>query len=270
VIKGTVISGLATAALASTSLLLAGPAHAADPDQCTITETLPRQAVIGIVGQRVQFGVKTTCDDQDIKFAVRGRGLGTSAHAFWIAACNYIYTGPSNYDCSQGGSGVINPIPGITVGFDFIPGNDLAGPILLAASAFVDANHNSFQDDGDTALDGLSSTITLLRQTKFGHTFNASPEPVRKGKPIKVSATLSTADWNTGTWTGVDADVKVQFKAAGQKKYHTVKTVTATAGELETTVRATRSGRWRAVYSGSGTIAASTSGSDYVKVNPAH
>src|SRR5689334_13178118 len=110
-IKRTIMAGLATAALTSTSLLLAGPAHAAaDSDQCAVTEILPHQAVIGIVGKRVQFGVKTTCDDQDIKFAVRGRGLGTSAHAFWIAACNYIYTGPSNYDCTNGGSGVINPI----------------------------------------------------------------------------------------------------------------------------------------------------------------
>jgi hypothetical protein len=269
-IKRTVMAGLATAALASTSLLLAGPAHAADPDQCTITEIVPQKAVIGIVGKRVQFGVKTTCDDQDIKFAVRGRGLGTSAHAFWIAACNYIYTGPSNYDCSQGGSAVVNPIPGITWGYDFIPGNDLAGPESLYASAFIDANHNSFQDDGDIALDGLGGSITLLRQTKFGHTFDAGPEPVRKGKPIKVSASLSTADWSTGTWTGVDADVKVQFKGADQKSYHTVKTVTAKAGELKTSVKATRSGYWRAVYSGSDTIAASTSGSDYVKVKSAH
>ena len=268
--KRTVMAGLATTALAATSLLLSGPAHAADTDQCTITETLPQKAVIGIVGQRVQFGVKTTCDDQDVKFAVRSRGLGTSAHAFWIAACNYIYTGPTNDDCSQGGSGVINPIPGITVGFDFVPGNDLAGTNPLEVTAFVDANHNRFQDDGDIAMDGLSSTITLLRQTDFGPTFDASPEPVRKGRSIKLSATLSTADWSTGTWTGVDASVKVQFKGAGQKGYQTVKTVTAKAGELKTSVKATRSGSWRAVYSGSDTIAGSTSGSDYVKVKAAH
>ncbi len=270
-IKRTVTAGLATAALATTSLLLAGPAHAADPQPCTITEILPRQAVIGIVGQRVQFGVRTTCDDQDVKFAVRGFGLGTSAHAFWIAACNYIYTGPTNYDCANGGSGVVNPIPGITRGFDFVPGNDLAGPTPIYATAFVDVNHNNFQDSADDiAMDAVNGTVTLLRETSFGDTFDATPEPVRKGKSIKVSATLSTADWSTGTWAGVDADVKVQFKAAGENRYHTVKTVTATGGELKTTVKAERSGSWRAVYSGSGTIAASTSGSDYVKVRTAH
>ncbi|GLY33933.1 hypothetical protein [Kineosporia sp. NBRC 101731] len=269
-IRRTAVAGLATAALASTSLLLAGPAHAADPAECTITDVLPQQAVIGIVGQRVQLGVTTTCDDQDIKFSVRGRGLGTSAHGFWIAACNYRYSGPANYDCGHDGSGIVNPIPGTTYGYDFIPGNDLAGPNPIYATAFIDVNQDSYQNTGDISLGTLGDTLTLLRQTTFDRTFNAAPEPVRQGKPIKVSATLSTADWNTGTWTGLDADVKVQFKAAHQKSYHTVKTVTATAGELKTSVKATRSGYWRAVYAGTGTLAASTSGSDYVKVRAAH
>ncbi len=77
---------------------------------------------------------------------------------------------------------------------------------------------------------------------------------------------MSTADWNDGTWGTVDARVKVQFRASGQKTFRTVKTVTATAGQLRTQVTATRSGYWRAYYPGSDTIAASYSGSDFVKV----
>ena len=270
-IKRTIMGGLATAALASTSLFLAGPAHAAEPaDQCTVTAITPHQAVIGIVEKRVQFGVRTTCDDQDIKFAVRGFGLGTSAHGFWIAACNYHYAGPSNYDCGHGGAGIVDPIPGVTHGLDFIPGNDLAGPNPIYADVFVDVNHDGYKNKGDISLEGLGGEINLLRQTKFGDTFNASPEPIRKGKPVKLSATVSTADWSTGTWTEIDAKVKVQFKAADQKSYHTVKTVTAKAGKLKTTVKATRSGRWRAVSSGSDITAASTSGSDYVQVKKSH
>jgi len=269
--RRTVMAGLATAALASTSLALAGPAHAApSSSDCAVTDVLPHKAVIGIVAKRVQFGVKTTCDDQDIKFSVRGAGVGTSPHAFRFAACNYDkFQGPNNFDCTHGGSGVINPIPGWYIGPDFVPGNEFTGPNPIYADAFVDANHNSKDDDGGEHF-GLADTITLLRETRFDGTFNASPDPVRKGKPIKVSAALSTADWNTGTWAGADAEVKIQFKAANQKKYRTVKTVTATAGQVETTVKATVSGSWRAIYAGSDATAASTSNSDYVKVKSAH
>jgi hypothetical protein len=264
------MAGLATAALASTTLLLAGPAHAeSSSEPCTVTDVLPHQVVIGVEAQRVQFGVVTTCDDQDIKFSVRGAGIGTSAHTFWFAACDYDYVqGPTNFDCTHGGSGVINPIGGTYRGYDFIPGNDLTGPNPIYANAFADVNHNSKDDDG-THLDGLAGTITLLRQTGFDGTFDASPEPVRKGKRIAVSATLSTADWNTGTWAGVDATVNIQFKAVGQKHYRTVKTVTALAGQLDTSVRATRSGYWRASYPGSDATASSVSNRDYVKVKPA-
>jgi hypothetical protein len=270
-IRRTLIAALATAALASTTLMLAGPAHAVSSSpQCTITDTLPHQVVIGTEGKRVQFGVVTTCDDQDIKFSVRGAGIGTSPHAFWFAACNYDYIqGPTNFDCTHGGSGVINPIGGTYRGYDFIPGNDLTGPNPIYAEAFVDTNHNN-KDDDASHLDGLASTITLLRETGFANTFDASPEPVRKGKPITMSATLSTADWNTGTWAGTDATVKIQFKAAGKKHYRTIKTVTAPAGQLDTSVTATRSGYWRAYDPGSDATSASLSNHDYVKVNPAH
>jgi hypothetical protein len=270
-IRRSIMAGLATAALASTTLALAGPAHAtAGSAPCTITDVLPHQVVIGTAGERVQFGVRTTCDDQDIKFSVRGALIGTSAHTFWFAACNYDYfQGPTNFDCTHGGSGVINPIGGTYRGYDFIPGNDLTGPNPIYASAFVDANHNNKDDDG-SHLDALASTITLLRKTQFGDTFDASPERVRKGKPINVSATLSTADWNTGTWAGVDATVKIQFKAAGKRKYRTVKTVTAPAGQLDTSVTATRSGYWRAYYPGSDATSISFSDHEYVRVSPAH
>ncbi len=267
-IRRIVLTGLATAALACTTLALAGPAQAADSgDSCTITAIVPHRVVIGITGQQVQFGLKTTCDDQDIKFAVWGAGIATSAHTFWFTACNYdLHPGPTNFNCNDEGTGIINPIGGRYEGYDFIPGNDIAGPNAIHASGFVDANHSNEQDAGDVSLGNLDSTITLLRQTQFDGTFDATPEPVHKGKHLKVSATLSTADWNDGVWAGIDAPVKIQFKAAGQNHYKTVKTVTATAGQVDTTVTATHSGSWRASYAGSDTVAASTSNSDYVKV----
>ncbi len=265
-IKRTVVTGLATAALASTTLMLAGPAQAADDSTCSITDVRPHQAVIGVEGKRVQFSVTTTCDDQDIKFYVRGAGVGTTPHAFRFAACNYaMVQGPTNFDCTHDGSGVIDPIGGWYIGPDPYPGNYFAGPNPIYADAFVDANHNGKDDDGGEHF-AFASTINLLRKTQFDGTFNASPEPARKGKPIKVSATLSTADWNDGTWAHIDAPVKIEFKAAGQNSYKTVKTVTATDGQVDTTVTAKRSGTWRASYAGSDVTAASASNGDYVKV----
>ncbi len=102
-IRRTILAGLATAALTSATLALAGPAHAADSsDSCTITAIVPHRVVIGITGQQVQFGLKTTCDDQDIKFAVWGAGIATSAHTFWFTACNYdLHPGPTNFNCND-------------------------------------------------------------------------------------------------------------------------------------------------------------------------
>lgn len=158
------------------------------------------------------------------------------------------------------------PIGGSYRGYDFIPGNDLAGDNPIHAYAFVDSNNNN-KDDDESPRDNTSETIKLLRETRFDNSLNASPEPVRRGKPIKVTADLSTADWDDGVWAGVDAQVKVQFRADGEKSYRTVKTVTATGGHLDTKVTATRSGSWRASYAGSDTTASSTSNADFVKVN---
>ncbi len=270
-IKRTVLAGLATTALAASTLALAAPAHAAKSvESCSITDIRPHQVVIGTEGKRVQFGVETTCDDQDIKFSVRGAGVGTAAHAFWFAACNYeMRQGPTNFDCAHGGSGIINPIGGTYRGYDFIPGNDLPGDHPIYADAFVDANHNGLDDDAGEHF-SKAGTINLVRKTTFAKTFDASPEPVRKGERITVEAALSIADWNTGTWAGVDAEVKIQFKPAKGKVYRTVKTVTATGGEVNTSVKAVRSGTWRAYYPGSEATSVSFSGSDFVKVTAAN
>ncbi|GAB3284785.1 hypothetical protein [Kineosporia babensis] len=266
-IKRTFMIGLASTALASTTLLMAGPAQAAGSvENCTMTDVLPHTVVIGVKAKRVQFGVRTTCDDQDVKFSVRGAGVGTAAHAFWFAACNYdMRQGPTNYDCTHGGSGIINPIGGTYRGYDFIPGNDLTGPNPIHAEAFVDADHNHLDDDGAGHF-GESSTINLLRQTRFGDSFNASPEPVRKGKRINLTATLQTADWNNGTWEEIDGEVEIQFKAAGEQKYRTVKTVSAEDGEVDARVKVRKSGHWRAYHPATDATSVSTSGSDYVKV----
>jgi len=112
--------------------------------------------------------------------------------------------------------------------------------------------------------------LTLQRQATIG-SFNATPEPVKKGKLISLKATLYRVNWNgakTLGYVGFAGKTQVQFKADGTSKYVTVKTVTATSkGKISTTVKAGKSGRWRLFYPGISTTAPATSPSDAVKVN---
>lgn len=113
--------------------------------------------------------------------------------------------------------------------------------------------------------------LTLLRQSTFGSTFRATPDPVKKGKKITVRATLVRANWNGARKlknVGFSrARAQLQFRADGASSFRTVKTVTAGAGgTFRATVKVTRSGRWRLRFTGVSTTAATTSRSDEVKV----
>lgn len=281
--KRALLAAMATTTLTMTALLIAGPAEAADDEGCSITDILPEQAVIGVNGKRVPFDVQTDCPDEDIKFAVRGEPMGTSPHVAWFAACNYdMDPGPAVYDCEHDGSGIINPVGGRDQGYDHIEGNDIAGENTVYAYVFVDANHNGTDDDQPACEDGDedcygnpsdrdqdTGVIELLRQTRWGGTFNAAPEPRRKGQTLNLSARLWTADWNTGSWADKTASVKIQFKGSGESTFRTVKSTTAKTGMLDYATKAVRSGYWRAWYPGNDQIAAAVSNADYVKVNPA-
>ena len=92
---------------------------------------------------------------------------------------------------------------------------------------------------------------------------NASPEPVVKGKSITIKGRLLAEG------QPLKATVRVQFRPSGAKTYATIKTsATRSDGWLSTTVVASRSGAWRAVYSGSVTISPATSATDTVSVIP--
>jgi len=124
-------------------------------------------------------------------------------------------------------------------------------------------------DDADvTAGHQMNGSFVIKRRTEW-RSFNASPEPVSKGKPIKITGALKVANWESRKYTAQKGSrVSVQFKKAGTSSYVTVKTVTtsSTYGTVSTSVNATYDGRWRLVYGGSGTRGPATSLSDYVDV----
>jgi hypothetical protein len=77
---------------------------------------------------------------------------------------------------------------------------------------------------------------------------NATPEPVRKGRTLKVTAKV-TVRTTGSTYRKVQQGVpfSVQFRAKGATRYATVATGTTTTGRATARVEATRTGAWRVV-----------------------
>jgi hypothetical protein len=133
-----------------------------------------------------------------------------------------------------------------------------------AKRVVVTASNDDFTETTRT----WDAGFTLKRRTAFrSGTFNASPEPVRRGRPISIKGRLVIADWDHDRYVGARGrSVQVQF-ATPSGEYGTVKTVRADrAGWVRTTVPAQATGKWRLVYAGNGTAGAAKSGGDAVEV----
>ncbi len=91
---------------------------------------------------------------------------------------------------------------------------------------------------------------------------NASPEPIRKGRTLRVQVKSVKAKYSDGSYRKVPSGVAftVQFKAKGTKKYKTVASGRTTTGRARTYLKATTSGRWRIL------VGTKKTASDYVRV----
>ncbi|MER5469337.1 calcium-binding protein [Streptomyces sp. NPDC002685] len=120
-------------------------------------------------------------------------------------------------------------------------------------------------DDSWTQRDAYTTT-RLQRYSKL--TVNAGPEPIAKGKTLKVTGKLTRANWDTDVYAGYTAQpVKLQFRKAGTSTYTTVKTVnTSSTGDLQTTTTASVDGYWRWNFAGTSTTPAVSATGDYVDV----
>ncbi len=128
----------------------------------------------------------------------------------------------------------------------------------------VDA-HNG---DSLATVQAFPSSFVLKRATAIS-SFDASPEPVTKGRPITVKGLLRSADWEQAKYVPLRyAPVRVQFKAVGSPTWTTVKTVkSSSTGWVTTTVTASVDGYWRLSYAGNFKFGSRTTGSDYVNVS---
>ncbi|WP_149260648.1 hypothetical protein [Actinomadura sp. K4S16] len=97
------------------------------------------------------------------------------------------------------------------------------------------------------------------------HYFNASPEPVKKGKAITVKGQLYRFRDKAGP--GPNAPVYVYFKAAGTSTYKQVAaTKTDAGGWFAKSFKASVDGTWKAVYKETSGYLGSTSPGDAVDV----
>lgn len=95
--------------------------------------------------------------------------------------------------------------------------------------------------------------------------FNASPEPVSKGKTITVAGTLKR---DTTAWKAFSGQsVKIYFQAKGATSWTYEGTAkTSSTGHFSHGFKAAKDGIWRATYAGGSSYLAVTGSGDYVDV----
>lgn len=126
-------------------------------------------------------------------------------------------------------------------------------------------------DDANYTEDQFVGTFTLKRYDTWGNTFNAYPEPVKKGSPIKFTGQLLRVNWDQGKYYGYgNGYTQLQFRAQNTPTWHTVKTLrtsTSSPGLIDgTSIAATTSGFWRVYYTGNEFGSPAYSKTDYVEV----
>ncbi|MFD0426529.1 HtaA domain-containing protein [Streptomyces parvus] len=117
--------------------------------------------------------------------------------------------------------------------------------------------------DRASAVSSSDNVDVRLRTAVSG--FNASPEPVRKGRTITVKGTLRSLD---GTWKNTSGQsVSILFKADGSSKWSKLATVkTNSKGVFSKGFTAKKDGTWKAQFTATSSRLGTTSSGDRVDV----
>src|SRR5215213_6975656 len=204
---------MATIGLATSTVVASATPAAADVP-CSINGITPTSVVVGLSPKTVRFDVRTSyCSKESWNI-----NMGNYDAFVYDGGPYYTFQPFSNSDA--GGKSVV--VEAYNADFDSVQRSWGRGFYL---------KHNMAWQRGS---------------------FNASPEPVRKGKPIRIKGRLLVANWEANRYTAANGrSVAVQFRTP-TGKYATVKTVrTGSTGWVDTTVTARRTGVWRVLYSGS-------------------
>ncbi|MET9255706.1 calcium-binding protein [Streptomyces sp. NPDC003717] len=242
----------ATGALALTALAV--PAAQADMGEgnTKITKVVvdgDNKVPIGVSAARTVVVSVTATDNSGIKgadtFSLTGPGYGFESTG--KPSCKKVTTTTSTCTASVK----------IAPKTDYLS-NAMAGTWYV--DAWVDAK------DGDYIWKEKAGSFKFQRTAAL--TVNASPEPVAKGKTIKVTGKLTRANWETLKYGNYGSQsVQLQYLKKGATKWSALKTVKAdAAGNLSTTVKASADGYFRYVFAGNTTTTAINSTGDFVDV----
>ena len=213
------------------SVLLAVPAHVTVPAQaataCTITNFSPRTVVVGARPVVKTFGVSTS---------------GCTRTSWSVLESEYEFF-TSNYSPQY----TFNPWDNAEAGRKDV--------IVTATNADFAERERVFAD-----------AFTLLRATQWqSGSFNAGPEPVKRGGKVTLRGRLIVADWGTDKYVPLAGKrVDVQFRTT-TGTYRTVAVATTGSdGSVRTSVPASGTGIWRLSYAGSSTTASAVVAGDTV------
>ncbi|MFI6316645.1 hypothetical protein ACIBG8_03960 [Nonomuraea sp. NPDC050556] len=139
-----------------------------------------------------------------------------------------------------------------------LPVTTPSGALACAATAY---------DTSGVPGQAKAFTVTVKRASRLS-TFNAAPEPVRRGAGLSVTGTLQAVTASGTTYGALGgARVDVLFRRTGSSSYVRLASVTtAGSGTFGGRFVAKRDGYWKVVYGGTGAYTSATSRVDYVDV----
>jgi hypothetical protein len=223
------LTTLLTAVGLSMTLGIAGaPAAQAADVPCTITNFSPRTVVVGLTPIVRTFGISTT---------------GCTLRD-WIATSNSFSAYPE--------------APQETfIGWS----NSEAG----SHDVVVDA----YNGDWDVSSTVFSDGFKLLRRTTWQtNSFNASPEPAKRGSTITITGRLLLVDWTQERYVPYAArSVALEFRTPTGAYTHVKVVKTDANGWVRTTVPASSTGVWRLRYGGNTIAGSAVTLGDSVQVN---
>lgn len=218
---------LTAVGLAVGGSIVSAPAAQADDVPCTIENFSPRSVVVGLTPIVKTF--KVSVSDCSLRH--------------WRASSDAFYVYPDSPQKA------------------FDPwSNGQAG----SYDVVVDASNADWEERSRVFADGFH----LLRRTTWqSGTFNASPEPVKRGRNITVTGRLLVVDWTREKYIPFTGrSVALEFRTTNGT-YERVKVVkTNSDGWVRTTVPASTTGVWRLRYGGNSLAGPAVANGDAVKV----
>ena len=144
------------------------------------------------------------------------------------------------------------------------------GPLRNAEAGQRDVVVDTCNSEFDCSTTSFPKGFTLKRRTTWQTgSFNATPEPVRKGRPVSLQGRLLVVNWDARRYVGFTKRlVAVEFRTPTGSYTKVATAVTDATGWVRTTVPASRTGVWRLRYGGNTVAGPATVAGDSVQVVP--